>query len=630
MDGHSIQSSNLAPNAGSKAPDPSQLPCPVVDVIGGVSSRADSLNALSTTDRAGAFTEQVEAANIRAAGVANDFWVEKRTRAEAEANEAVRSSRLTRINQQSSWVSAFVDRNSSPLTLSADLDRVFTAVAWYAHTDRARSGDFSGLRLFGVDTTKIEAVWGTLTELAEFYVEKTGITKHQEIWLEHDRRDQLVQRTWSSFSTEYANALDKTALPEVLTKFFRDFSHAGPIMQDEQHEQALLAHAMFDAAEYRLAARLKVDRAAVPLPYHTLHQLRSLQTLMPDSKAVVKLNEALLAPTGANVFLFCCPDYAREKLPGGNYHYTMDGLGTGTGLTGERALPVVNALLDRLQSLSSRGAAAAPANIRIGYADFEATPENANRCGMGFNEHEFLRRLGMSAVSVQQRIQANLGSKLSAELLDDSASFDDPVGKLKMKIVNRENGHEIARITIGRVTDSFAEFNPGYSGIKDFEERVATERQELLRFATADLSTFTEGKERTTAEAFRRALDTLLALRLELMLEWKTEQVPPYLDKLAAQMPFDNKAEVIRSLQAGLSTGDPERSEALRYLRGKIAAQGAEYATMHKLMAAAPHVMHMYADAANMWQLFGKKSIPMLGIRGGYTGADVVDLTPAP
>ena len=569
------------------------------------------------------------ASNARAAEIVSQFWGEKRARAEAEPVESIRASRLSKIDQQETWFKAFLERNSTALLFGHDCERIFTACAWYAQSERPKRGDFSGLQLFGVDTTKIESIWGAISELSAFFVTKSGITKHQEIWLEHDRREGLVTNAWTNFSAEFANALDKSALPAVVTKFFREFSFVEADLGNETRENLLLAQALIDAAEERLAGRLKADRSEVPLSYHTLRELRGLQALMPDSKAVVKLNEALLAPGGANLFLFCCPDYAREKLAGGNYRYTMDGLGIGTGLTGERALPVLNSLMSRLQRLSSHGHGVQPVNVRIGFADFEATPENAANCGMGPNPHEFLRRLGLSTHAIRQAIQNGLTDELRLIEIEDSASLEDPVGRIEMQIVNSDNGNVLATVSVGRVTETFKAFNSEYDGIHTFEEMVRQERQDLVRFATADLSSFTEGKERSTAEGFRRALDTLLALRLELMLEWRTERVPAYIDTLASQMPFENKAEVIRSLQQGMASGDPEKTEALRYLRGKIAAQGAEYATMHKLMHAAPNVVHMYADAANMWQLFGKKSIPMLGVRGGYAGADVVDLTPA-
>lgn len=572
------------------------------------------------------------AIDLHAAAVVAEFWAGKRELALKESNPEIRATRLENIDAHEARVKKFLDLNSDPFNLHADLARVLGAVHFYSASLEVKNhGDFSGLNLFGVETTnkaaKIESCWGMLREVADFYVVRLGLEyQHGVFAASAPARARAVEQGWERFASDYANALDRPALNSIMTKFFRNASVdelSGPA-----EIKAGIYAALGAAAEAKLAENLKAPVSAVPLPYEFFLSGKHHGILMPDSKVIVKLNQALLSAEGANMFLFCCPDYSRERLPDGTFHYTMKDLGTGTGLTGERSLPVVNDIVTRLKSLADVNALYAPVSLFIGFADFEATLANAERCGMGPDPDEFLRRLGMSAQAVEGRLQELLPEGLDLIQIRDVTSTDDPVGVIEAQVVDREKGRLLANVSIGRVTDSFRDFVPDYQGVESFHAMVEKERATHIRLATADLSTFAEGKDRTFVEGFRRALDTLLVLRLDLMLEWKTEAVPAYIrDNLEGKAPFENKAAVVLDLQRGMAAGDPGRTEALQYLRAKIAAQGAEYSVMHKLMATAPRAIHLYADAANMWQLFGKRSIPMIGVRGGYTGADVVDLS---
>lgn len=552
-------------------------------------------------------------------GMLTAFWEQRRERSSA--------ANLNKVAQHEAWVEAFLERNRFGEGMAGDCARIFPALSWYATHPFSKSGDFSGLNFFGIDTTKIEAIWGTLRDLAQYYVDqqrgKVTTFGYDAAW---GQRAQVAESTWSKFSTEFANAIDRASLPGLITSYFRHGSVAPETSDSTPDVSTHFYGHLMKAAEAQLAERLGVAPENVPLSYGFFRDLKSTGGLMPDHKSIVKFNQALLSADGANLFLFCCPDYAREQLSDGTFHYTMDGLGTGTGLTAERAMPNLVAILNRLSAMADSGNAVVPVNVRIGFADFEATPENAARCGMGHNQHEFLRRLGLSVKSVQSRLAEVAGEGLSLEQVRDEVSDDDPVGLVELRARSPQSGEIVSNISIGRVTDAFRPFHPDYNGVASFEERVAREREQLRYYGTVDSSTL-EAKERAKIEGIRRALDTLLVLRLDLMLEWQTEEVPPYIEQLRGEMPFGNKAQVVRSLQEGMAAGDSERADALRYLRGKIAAQGAEYSVMHGLMNQAPNIIHVVADAANMWQLFGKKSIPVFGVRGGYVGSDVVDLS---
>lgn len=582
-----------------------------------------------------AFSFTARPGNDRSAeDIIKDYWAEKRQRAGTEKG-------LNKIADLEQKIERFVDNNRVSEESGADYERIFSRVLWYK--DEIKSGnvkenDFSGLRLFGLDIAKIESIFHPMADLAQGYIREAGAPdRRAEIANEYSFRKELVNEAVGSFCREYNLQRDPNFEGSVVSSFFKNLNatHA----DDGELLRGLLTHNLTQALESKLTAVLsstkktsqdsdrQLSSEGVLLSYSTLAECRSLGTLLPDFQKVVAINKSMAS--GGTGFIFCCPDYSRRQLSDGSFEYSMDGLGTGTGLTAERALPVVQELLSRALDMSNRGLLQSSLNLRIGVADFESTPDNATLTGCG-TVAEFDKRLGRSVDSIAAQIlrQAAPGIECGYSMKRYGA---DPIHSVIVDAYNRKTDEPIATIVIGRVTNSFLGVVPTeagvetlskYRGLETFREMVEEKREVLRTLATE-------------SPQFYKKLDLLLMLRLDLMLKWQSPDAPDYLKELASKVPVDNKAEVLIDLQQAhqrrnLGDNDPythSKAEALDYLRTKIALQGAEYASMHDLIGSVNNSYQLVADAQNMWQVFGKKSIPILGIRGGYKGAEVVDLS---
>lgn len=545
-----------------------------------------------------------------------NFWQEVSARAESQKSKAA-------VAQHQAAIERMLTSSMPDAHFAVHTDRIFGAVLWYkAQMDSGAvpHGDFSKLPLFGVLGEQISACWGRMVDLASFYVRESKYTPHLALISEqYARRTALVESVWQRFTQNYQFPDDAELRAEVSGRFFR----ANTVEEANQPMvAALLRHEFVKAAKLRLALELggknlksyEVDafEPSIPVNFDFIDANRGSGLIAPNFKTLIAANKAIM--TGGSGFLFCCPDYAREKRPDGSYNYTMDGLGTSCGLTAERSLPVAAALISRAADLEQHGQLPFPIRLRIGVADFEATEANAQltQCG---SVDEFERRLGHSVSNIAARMVELLPSTLEIEISVDETN--DNIQQRTLKVREAHTRREVAVVEIGRVTgsllkDKIADEKPR---TEYFNGLVEAKRADLVRLAE-------------TVPAVQRQIDTLILLRMDLIVKWSGAEAPAYVQELKSQVPVADKATVLRTMQSRLASGDTasEESQALLYLRRKVAVQGAEYAVMHDLMKDHASPYHLAADALNMWQVFGKKGIPLIGIRGLYAGADLVDL----
>jgi hypothetical protein len=541
-----------------------------------------------------------------------------------EVSERVSSPKvLTAVGQHQRAIEGMFAASMPDDKFAVHADRIAGAVLWYKtqmDSGAVPHGDFSKLPLFGVLGEQLSACWGRMVDLAGYYIRAS---KHQpdfaEFTNQYARRTALVESVWQRFAQNYQFPDDSNIRAEVSGRFFR-----GNTVDDfnQPTVAALLRHEFIQAAKLRLALELggkqvqphELDsyEPSIPVSFDFVDANRNSGMLPPNFKTMLALNRAIMA--GGNGFLFCCPDYAREVRPDGTYNYTMDGLGTSCGLTAERSLPVAAALISRAAALEQNGQLLFPIKLRVGVADFEATEANA-RLTKCVSVDEFERRLGHSVSNIAARLVELLPTTLEIDISVDEAGHN--IQERTLRVRDAHGQKDVAVVEIGRVTGSLLKDKIADENQRStyFNELVEAKRTQLVQLAE-------------TVVPVQRQIDTLILLRMDLIVKWSGTEAPAYVQGLKSQVPIADKASVLRSMQAKLAAGDhtSEEAQALLYLRRKVAVQGAEYAVMHDLMKDHAHPYHLAADALNMWQVFGKKGIPLIGIRGLYAGADLVDL----
>jgi hypothetical protein len=384
-----------------------------------------------------------------------------------------------------------------------------------------------------------------------------------------------------------------------------------------------------------LAQRLDTRGTSLPLSYEYINTNPDIGIITPTFRNIAEINKRVL--TGGTVYMFCCPDYSREQRPDGTFEYTMDGLGNSEGLTAQRGIPVVADMICNSASTITQ-----PIHIAIGIADFEATAANAEMVGLA-DADTFEMRLNESLGAMVRVLQTELGSDFDIEI----QTADDPAdGNIKRRTaaIYNEQGRCVAQVAFDRVT-SLVTGQVGTEARSVFDQEVTGMRETLMTRVDSD-------------PAFHAQLDKLIQLRLNLMLKWSGgysngDEIPELLVALSKlicdleEHDFETTVEIdprFSSIVEGLAGLGPKRKEALvkqrvfnlihddpadqqdslTYLRKKAARQGAEYAVMHRALASDPHSCQFVADAMNMWQVFGAQEIPVLGIKGGYAGADKI------
>lgn len=524
----------------------------------------------------------------------------------------------------------------------AGAERFFAAVLAYDELRKngvieKAQGEFDHLRLLGIEPSPtvqlpngkgarvgLETMWGRLIEIGAFLRARGFITTATEtVQQVFESRSAQASEAWLATQQRYHLPQDMTGKGLAELEYFRN----RPLEVATAVDAGALRHHYLQHAEAFLAQRVHGPGADAALPVHiplnVMMLLRNEGAIAPDFATLVQLNKALAA--GGACFLFCCPDYKRTQLEGGQWHYDMDGLNTGPGLTAEKAIPVVGTMLARLAHLAAEGQLKRPGRFFVGTADFEATEANAEctQCG---SVNEFLRRLNLSVQSIAEAIEAKVPLHLNVD--PAITPTDTPIQRIDLVVSHGDQA--IAHITLGALTDCLTwaqTYRPGtdqtpFLGRQSFDELVALERVKLVSLVDSNPNV-------------QRQIDTLITLRLELLLEWADASESTTLKALFE--PFNgNRADFVRAMQAavtarasnqGLDDRQNQLADALVSLRRRVVVQGAEYAVMSKIMKRCPSACQLVADAANMWQVFGDKSIPRLQIKGGYSGADVVDLS---
>jgi hypothetical protein len=613
---HSSGPADKGPEStGSEAPQARQIPSASIFSFGSLLDQVAETHAVGSQHsslRPPSSVPNAEAQKICAA-----FWSEATQRASTPKATAS-------VNQHKLAIQQMLAASIPDEHYASHADRIFHAVIWYKQQMDSGSvphGDFSKLPLFGVIGEKISPAWGRLVELAQFYVRESkcepdfGLMSRQ-----FERRANLRDSVWQRFTQSYHFPDDAELRAEVSGRFFR----TNNVSDDNQATlAALLRHEFLQAAKLRLAQALggkklmtnELDafEPSILLNFDFVDAHKSTGLLAPNFKTLVDANRAIRS--GGTGFLFCCPDYARKQQPDGSYNYTMDGLGTGCGLTAERSIPIATALIARAAELAKLDALPSPISFRIGVADFEATRANAELTNCGSVE-EFERRLNSSVNQITARIVELLPSTLEIDVT--LADSEDLIHQRTLRITEPHSNNVIALVEVGRVTAALLKDKEGdgtTSTLARFNTLVETKREHLVGLAEK-------------SAPIQKQIDTLILLRMDLLVKWSGPDAPEYVQELKSQVPVRDKASVLRAMQAQLASGDisSKEAQALLYMRRKVAIQGAEYAVMHELMNTHNSPYHLAADALNMWQVFGKKSIPIIGIRGLYAGADLVDL----
>lgn len=558
------------------------------------------------------------------ASIIESYWTDRTARAGNTRN-------IDRILLVKERVSEYIAANIGPTPQAAQLERFISSIDWYNQRLKQgefQHGDYSQLKYLGISEQKVAPLWGPLTEIAR-ECHLLDEVRSAQITRQFTLHAEIGKGTWALFRRQY-NFPDKPQVESpALTSYFKEAMQRGIVDKDDACKSLLkriLAEAEVALSyEHSLSRKSVVvkDQPAseVPISLTFLNQLRAAGAIMPDYASVLNLNKAI--QNGGTGFVFCCPDYAREQNRDGSYSYAMNGLGTGMGLTAERSLPIVKAVIERIASLPAK---TQNFNLYLGIADFEATESNAIITGCG-STAEFRSRLSLSLKTIADFFCTSAPAGTEVQRVEHPRR-DDDLPTFRLTVINEKTLEPICNISVGAITAAFK----GQSittGSDAYEFTGAASFNNLVTDARSTLS------KMANSEHMKRKLDLLVTLRLDLLIKWSDELAPSLVKQLRDNGYKQEKSELIRTLQFGeveflrgnVTEETKAAFEAVTYLRNKVATQGAEYYVMHQLIAGTSSSFQIAADALNMWQVFGKKSIPLLGVRGNYQGADALDLS---
>lgn len=575
-------------------------------------------------------------------------------------SQPVPSYSLAKIDGMEERLGSFIEENiagrHAAIPLALQIDTFFDALDYkriQVIQDTTEAERFDELALMGINPRQAAVSWGEIHRgrFVPTYHAVRGQDRNPErvgdiISLRREMVDQVLSSLDRRFSNFFRHNPEITQ--QAILQFFRYTPRRESYEDGElEAEQARFTYIMTELADRTLAERLGVQTDALPLSYDFLSSWQEHGVITPQYPVLETMNRNIR--NGEQIDLYCCPNYSREKRKDGVEVFTFEGLEPGLGLTAERSFPFVVGLIDRVASIENHP----PLNMRIGIADFEATPANTDMVKLSIDD--FNGVLGQSIEQMIQYFQDYYGNNADVQVRRVNVDTE-PIGEWSVTI-NR--GGDIAHLSFGAITKSYEGKIDGYR--QDiFNELVATKREELAQRSMED-------------PTFQHVLDEGLTTRLGIMLDWpngkENEQVKA-LATLYNQMTETNFAqaifvegifaELIREVNAILVRGDtPEREKdmicrdiiikwlqrvsakettqeqdsekhatnALQGIRARTAEQLAEYVVMTILMKQSGSGAHFTADATAMWEMAGKTlratsgTTPRMNMKGGYEGA---------
>ncbi|HET9947098.1 MAG TPA: hypothetical protein VFQ63_03475 [Patescibacteria group bacterium] len=552
---------------------------------------------------------------------------------------------ISKLHQQRERIYGFIQQatgveiSSDTTHLTGALDNFFTAVNYHRQTQG--SSQFGELAYLGINPSGIESLWGPISELAQTYASYRPPVASKQVERALIKRKATTETVLRDVNRDLKGFY--TTHPALVQEAIANAYARMPVAEDisQTKEESEVQSALREKADEKLAQALGCPTEAVPFSYSWFAQQNIDGLLIPQFESMVAFNRA--TRDGKEIHLNCCPNYATEKTPDGTYVYTFSSLGTGLGLTAERGFPLLMRMVDRVQTMHQKGQAQKPLHIRVAVADFEATESNAEMVGLtvaGFKQH-----LGKSVEGMVGTFEDFAHHHQMPTRISRTNSADTPIGEWQMQL------GEAAKISFGAVSETYRAIS-GYNGESSFHHLVEDKREHLAYKARTD-------------KDFQRSLDTILRLRLGLMLRWRDGTEPPLVRHLgdmfdqvtasefrkgisgfdvfsdqpdlgelqqsvnavihdradASQKSEAIKATIVTWLGKGNNRREDKRQEALEFLHVKVARQGAEDAVMSELHAKLGGAQ-IVADSAVMWDIFGDRRIARLGVKGKYEGAD--------
>ncbi len=583
----------------------------------------------------------------RAQAVVNAYWQRRQAMVVSEMfadGARFKPNTLAKIQEERDQVDALIatvaGKEGTSLITGIQLNTFFTTIesvsSWFnkpfieGDPEELRNPEI--LTYVGLDVTKTAPLLGALAGLSRYFIEERNLEK---VSSQESKKTVMDRYQAATVATQYVNqtrgevfSYNPQVHKEALIRFYR---------QQMYHTQPPpLEKILKQTSEWLLKER--VGRDVVPFGFKWFSDFEEQGMIPASFNTIVEFNQGIIE--GKTTHLYCCPNYATERRDDGVVVYTFESLGTGIGLTAEKGLPIINSIIKRIQELKNKGEDIRNPKIHIGIADYEATQANADLVGMTLPE--FRAALAGSMQSIIKTFQEEYGGNATVLSAESTTTFEPslPIHQVEIK-----DGRSTTQVTVSAITFLHGtQFAPGKTS---FDQKV-----ELMRLQL---------QERSQTDALlQRQLDMLLKLRLGLLLRWRDGSEPEIIQQLGnlydsvSQGEFaieinnftefnglvgeingiikseeyseKEKDEIIKAMIVNWMVkvdGKKTNSsvlDGLAYMRSRVATQGAEYAVMSDEIAN-KRGMHITADSAPMWEVFGNKDVTRLARGGGYEGA---------
>lgn len=564
----------------------------------------------------------------------SNYWFKKMNGAATGADH----KKLAEVAATQARVQSYIEQHIDPEIIKgtkfgvADAFNSFFSKVNF-HYEENGNTNFTDLNFLGLHAQGAESVWEELTWLASHYrkLQASGSLDKEQIRDVVDQRKKSRQAIVSTLDKQAKGfySQNHTAVNTATVEFYKNRPLS--VSADESER---LQSALDYLKEKALEEAIGIPSEHLPIPYSLFEDPELQGAIPPQFSRLVDFNRAIM--DGKTIYLYCCPNYETVQRDDGVREYTFGSLGTNIGLTAERGFPFINRLLANASALRQKGILPHPISIRVAIADYEATDDNADLVGL--TTDQFQQRLGKSVENMRDTLATRIHTSVNhGAFYQIERTNDDHESIGEWKIDVQDANTYIGHIRLGSITRNHHSDTP-------FHERVAAKRQVLETRAQED-------------PEFQNQLDGLLKLRLGLMLRWRDGNEPTTVtdlgeifDQISQSGHTSVVAQEYRPLVEELSevyckdeftpgekniiykavlvnwmrkhSDIPGVSEAIAYLRRKIASQGAEYAVMTESKMENGGGAQIVADSAHMWEVFGNKAIPVIAFKGGYEGAN--------